>query len=119
MRYLSGLDRQAATVHEAQLTAYATAALATVPGLRLIGNAPGKIGVLTFLVAGTDPIALAGALGQQGIAVRAGHHCAQPALAAYGVRSAARASLALYNTVQDVGALLAALRGIQAETAAG
>ncbi|MFH8381777.1 SufS family cysteine desulfurase [Kitasatospora sp. NPDC018058] len=119
LRYLSGLDRQAATAHEEQLTAYATAALATVPGLRLIGNAPGKIGVLTFLVAGTDPIALAGALDQQGIAIRAGHHCAQPALAAYGLQSAARASLALYNTVQDVDALVAALQGIQAAADTG
>ena len=118
LRYLSGLDRRAATAHEEQLTAYATAALRTVPGLRLIGEAPGKIGVLTFLLAGTDPIALAGALDQQGIAIRAGHHCAQPALAAYGLQAAARASLALYNTVQDVDSLVAALQGIQAEAAA-
>ncbi|MGW2251050.1 SufS family cysteine desulfurase [Kitasatospora sp. NPDC001660] len=117
LRYLSGLDRQGATAHEEQLTAYAMAALATVPGLQLIGNAPGKIGVLTFLLAGTDPMALAGQLDQQGIAVRAGHHCAQPALAAFGLQSAVRASLALYNTVQDVDTLVAALQGIQAATA--
>ncbi|MEV0537244.1 SufS family cysteine desulfurase [Kitasatospora sp. NPDC050463] len=113
LRYLAGLDRPAATAYEEQLTAYAMGALATVPGLRLIGDAPGKIGVLTFLLAGTDPMALAGALDQQGIAVRAGHHCAQPALAAFGLQSAVRASLALYNTVQDVDALVAALQGIQ------
>ncbi|WP_329929369.1 SufS family cysteine desulfurase [Streptomyces sp. SP17BM10] len=118
LRYLSGLDRQAATAHEEQLTAYATAALATVPGLRLIGDAPGKIGVLTFLLAGVDPMAVAAQLDQQGIAVRAGHHCAQPALAAYGLQSAVRASLALYNTVQDVDSLVGALQGVQATTAA-
>lgn len=118
LRYVSGLDRAAATAHEEHLTAYATAALRTVPGLRLIGEAPGKIGVLTFLLAGTDPIALAGALDQQGIAIRAGHHCAQPALAAYGLQTAARASLALYNTVQDVDSLVSALQGVQAESTA-
>ncbi|MFE2409262.1 SufS family cysteine desulfurase [Kitasatospora sp. NPDC059408] len=114
LRYLSGLDRQAATAHEEQLTAYAMAALATVPGLRLIGNARGKIGVLTFLLAGVDPMAVAARLDQQGIAVRAGHHCAQPALATYGVQSAVRASLAFYNTVQDVDSLVTALQGVQA-----
>ncbi|MEV7358476.1 SufS family cysteine desulfurase [Kitasatospora sp. NPDC091276] len=117
LRYLAGLDRQAATAYEEQLTAYAMGALASVPGLRLIGDAPGKIGVLTFLLAGTDPMALAGALDQQGIAVRAGHHCAQPALAAFGLQSAVRASLALYNTVQDVDALVSALQGVQAASA--
>ncbi|MFI6846317.1 SufS family cysteine desulfurase [Kitasatospora sp. NBC_00085] len=117
LRYLAGLDRPAATAYEEQLTAYAMGALAAVPGLRLIGDAPGKIGVLTFLLPGTDPTALAGALDQQGIAVRAGHHCAQPALAAFGLQSAVRASLALYNTVQDVDALVSALQGIQAAPA--
>ncbi|WP_329561397.1 SufS family cysteine desulfurase [Kitasatospora sp. NBC_01266] len=115
LHYLAGLDRAAATAYEEQLTNYAMAALATVPGLRLIGQAPGKIGALTFLVAGTDPIALAGALDQQGIAVRAGHHCAQPALASFGLQSAVRASLALYNTVQDVDALVAALHELQSQ----
>lgn len=113
LHYLAGLDRGAATAYEEQLTAYAMGVLAEVPGLRLIGNAPGKIGVLTFVLAGTDPIALAGALDQQGIAVRAGHHCAQPALASFGLQSAVRASLALYNTVQEVDALVVALRGFR------
>ncbi|MFD5508487.1 SufS family cysteine desulfurase [Streptomyces sp. NPDC127051] len=117
LHYLAGLDREAATAYEEQLTAYATGALATVPGLRLIGNAPGKIGVLTFLLQGTDPTVLAAALDQQGIAVRAGHHCAQPALASFGLQSAVRASLALYNTEQDVDALVAALHDIQATAA--
>ncbi|AVZ72677.1 cysteine desulfurase [Streptomyces lunaelactis] len=112
--YLAGLDRKSATAYEEQLTHYATGALATVPGLRLIGQAPGKIGVLTFLLEGTDPTALAAALDQQGIALRAGHHCAQPALASFGLSSAVRASLALYNTVQDVDALVAALHSIKA-----
>ncbi|MFJ1704638.1 SufS family cysteine desulfurase [Kitasatospora sp. NPDC088346] len=117
LQYLAALDREAATAYEEQLTAYATAALATVPGLRLIGSAPGKIGVLTFLLAGADPMALAGALDQQGIAVRAGHHCAQPALAAFGLQAAVRASLALYNTVEDVDTLVAALQEVQARPA--
>ncbi|GAA1143160.1 cysteine desulfurase/selenocysteine lyase [Kitasatospora gansuensis] len=108
--FLAGLDRQAAARHEEQLTAYAMSALAGVPGIRLIGTAPGKIGVLTFLLAGTDPAELARSLDLQGIAVRAGHHCAQPALRSFGVAAAVRASLALYNTVQEVDALVAAVR---------
>ncbi|MEU8622553.1 SufS family cysteine desulfurase [Streptomyces sp. NPDC048623] len=109
LRYLGTLNRKTATEYEEQLTAYATSALSTVPGLRLLGTAPGKIGVLTFLLADAEPTHLAGLLDQQGIAVRAGHHCAQPALAAYGVTSAVRASLAMYNTVEDVDTLVAAL----------
>ncbi|MEU9160449.1 aminotransferase class V-fold PLP-dependent enzyme [Streptomyces sp. NPDC048424] len=62
LHYPAGLDRETATAYEEQLTAYATGALAAVPGLRLIGNAPGKIGVLTFLLKGTDPAAPAAAL---------------------------------------------------------
>ncbi|MFE4592449.1 SufS family cysteine desulfurase [Streptomyces laurentii] len=109
LRYLGSLDREAATAYEERLTAYATRALSAVPGIRLLGTAPGKIGVLTFLVAGADPMELAGLLDRQGIAVRAGHHCAQPALAAYGVTSAVRASLAVYNTAREVDALASAL----------
>ncbi|WP_232733725.1 aminotransferase class V-fold PLP-dependent enzyme [Kitasatospora sp. CB02891] len=84
-------------MYEEQLTAYAMRALSTVPGIRLLGTAPGKIGVLTFLQAGADPMDLAGLLDRRGVAVRARHHCAQPALAAYGVTSAVRASLAVYT----------------------
>ncbi|WP_323179903.1 aminotransferase class V-fold PLP-dependent enzyme [Streptomyces sp. NBC_00555] len=72
--------------------------------------------MLTFLLKGTDPTGLAAALDRQGIAVRAGHHCAQPALAAFGLQSAVRASLALYNTEQAVDALVAALHDIQAHS---
>ncbi|MFG2115165.1 SufS family cysteine desulfurase [Streptomyces sp. NPDC048718] len=109
LRYLAGLDREAATTYEERLAAYATRVLSTVPGIRILGTAPGKIGVLTFLRAGADPMDLAGRLDQRGIAVRAGHHCAQPALAAYGVTSAVRASLAVYNTAREVDALVSSL----------
>ncbi|BAJ26305.1 MULTISPECIES: SufS family cysteine desulfurase [Kitasatospora] len=114
LRYLRGLDRAAATAHEERLTAHAATALAAVPGLRLVGGPPGRIGVLTFVLDGTDPLDVAHALDRLGIAVRAGHHCAQPALAAYGLTAAVRASPALYNNHQEVDRLAAALHRIAA-----
>ncbi|MEU6309254.1 cysteine desulfurase, partial [Streptomyces chartreusis] len=102
LNWLTSLDREAVAVYEGDLMAYAHEALATVPGLELIGSAAHRIAVLTFTLAGQDPAAVADWLDRDGIAVRAGHHCAQPALAHYGLESAARASLALYNTYGEV-----------------
>jgi cysteine desulfurase/selenocysteine lyase len=113
--YVRGLDRTAAEGYENYLTRYATAALSRIPGLRLFGTTPDKIAVLAFLIEHTDPAAIAGYLDQQGIAVRAGHHCAQPALASYGVTSLVRPSLAFYNTTQEVDALVAALSAYPGE----
>ncbi|MFG1665744.1 SufS family cysteine desulfurase [Streptomyces sp. Y7] len=113
LNWLTSLDREAVAVYEGDLMAYARDALATVPGLELIGSAPDRIAVLTFTLAGQDPAAVADWLDRDGIAVRAGHHCAQPALAHYGLRSAARASLALYNTYGEVDQLVASLHRLQ------
>ncbi|MEI5097397.1 aminotransferase class V-fold PLP-dependent enzyme [Streptomyces sp. PmtG] len=93
---------------------YAMGALSTVPGLEVIGSAADRIAVMTFTMAGHDPAGIADWLDRDGIAVRAGHHCAQPALAHYGLESAARASLALYNTSEEVDQLVASLRRLQA-----
>jgi cysteine desulfurase/selenocysteine lyase len=113
VNWLTSLDREAVAAYEEGLMAYALQALATVPGLELIGSAADRIAVLTFTLAGQDPATVAGWLDRDGIAVRAGHHCAQPALAHYGLESAARASLALYNTSEEVDRLVASLRRLQ------
>ena len=95
--------------HEHELLVYGTQALLRVPGLRIIGTAAEKAGVLSFVVAGHDTQTMASALDKEGIAVRGGHHCAQPILRRFGLESTVRASLAPYNTTEDIDALVAAL----------
>ncbi|MDT0453369.1 cysteine desulfurase [Streptomyces hesseae] len=109
INWLTGFDREAVAAYENGLLAYAEQAMSQVPGIAVLGSAPEKIATLTFTLAGHDPVAIARSLDQDGIAVRAGHHCAQPSLRHYGVESAARASLALYNTREDVDRLVASL----------
>jgi cysteine desulfurase/selenocysteine lyase len=106
-----GLERVQAYEH--QLLAYATAELARVPGLRLIGTAPDKAGVLSFVLAGQKTEEVGGLLDREGIAVRSGHHCAQPILRRFGLEATVRASLAPYNTVEDLDSLVAALARLQ------
>jgi cysteine desulfurase/selenocysteine lyase len=100
--------------YEHELLEYATERLMTVPGLRLIGTAPGKAGVLSFVLAGQKTEEVGGILDKSGIAVRSGHHCAQPILRRFGVEATVRASLAPYNTREDMDALVAALHRLQA-----
>ena len=102
-----GVDRIAAC--EQQLLAYATAALEKIPGLRLIGTASEKASVLSFVLDCAHPHDIATVLDQEGVAIRAGHHCAQPLMERFGVAATARASLAVYNTRGDVDALVAAI----------
>jgi cysteine desulfurase / selenocysteine lyase len=99
--------------YEHELLEYATGCLDTVPGLRLIGTAPNKAGVLSFVLDGLRTEDVGGALDQEGIAVRSGHHCAQPILRRFGLESTVRASLAPYNTRDDIDALVQALRRLQ------
>ncbi|MFG2503858.1 SufS family cysteine desulfurase [Streptomyces sp. NPDC048441] len=113
LNWFTSFDRDAVAAYETALMTYAQQALATVPGMDVIGSAPDRIAVLTFTLAGHDPATIADWLDRDGIAVRAGHHCAQPALAHYGLESAARASLALYNTSEEVDQLVASLRRLQ------
>ncbi|GAA0344300.1 hypothetical protein GCM10010319_20590 [Streptomyces blastmyceticus] len=114
--WLTSFDHGAVAAYETALLGYAQQALATVPGLEILGSAPEKIAVLTFTLAGHDPMDVAHWLDQAGIAVRAGHHCAQPALRHYGLDAAARASLALYNTTEEVDELVASLHQLQAQS---
>lgn len=107
-----GLERVERWEHE--LLVYATNQLATVPGLTMIGTAPAKAGVLSFILAGQKTEEVGGMLDREGIAVRSGHHCAQPILRRFGLEATVRASLAPYNTCEDIDALVAALQRLQA-----
>jgi len=100
--------------YEHLLLEYATNGLLTVPGLTLIGTAKEKAGVLSFVLDGFRTEEVGNALDQDGIAVRSGHHCAQPILRRFGLESTVRPSLALYNTCEDIDALVESLRRIQA-----
>jgi cysteine desulfurase/selenocysteine lyase len=111
--YVSSLGLDAIESHERELLTYATGALAEVPGLQLIGTAPQKAAVLSFSLAGVHPHDVGSILDHEGIAVRAGHHCAQPVMEHFGVPATVRASLALYNTREDVDALVRALHVVR------
>jgi cysteine desulfurase/selenocysteine lyase len=107
--YISRLGMANIDRYEHDLLSYATAALQTVPGIRLIGTAREKASVLSFVLDGRDAVAVGSALNEEGIAVRAGHHCAEPILHRFGVTATVRPSLAFYNTCEEVDALAAAL----------
>ncbi len=108
--YLFDLGIPAIAAYEHQLLEYATEQLHSIPGLRLIGTALNKASVLSFVIPGKTPQNIARHLDQHGIAVRAGHHCAQPAVRHFGLEATVRASLAFYNNHADVEALVSALR---------
>ncbi len=107
--YLSRLGMANIEAREQTLLAYATDKLAAIPGLRLIGTAREKAAVLSFLVDGAHAHDLATLLDLEGIAVRSGHHCAHPLMQFYGVPATCRASLAFYNTAEEVDALVAGI----------
>jgi cysteine desulfurase / selenocysteine lyase len=115
LNYVSGLGLPIIAQYEHELHDYATTEICTVPGLRLIGTAREKASVLTFVLDGYRPEQVGSALDKQGIAVRAGHHCAQPILRRYGLESAVRPSLAMYNTFAEVDLLVAALCRLAAQ----
>ncbi len=98
---------------ERDLLAYATDALKSVPGLRLFGEAKEKAAVLAFLIDGVHAHDLATLLDHEGVAVRSGHHCAHPLMQFYGVPATARASLAFYNTREEVDAFVAAIAKVR------
>jgi cysteine desulfurase / selenocysteine lyase len=108
-----GMPNIAAYEHE--LLEYATEGLRTVPGLRIIGTAKDKASVLSFVLDGYEPVEVGSALNEEGIAVRAGHHCAQPILRRFGLEGTVRASLAFYNTHEEIDVLVAALRRLAAD----
>jgi cysteine desulfurase/selenocysteine lyase len=107
--YVEELGRDRLHAVEEELRVHAEAALRSVPGLRLIGEAAHKVGVFSFLVEGAHAHDLATLLDHEGIAVRSGHHCAHPLMAFYGVPATVRASLAFYNTHDEIDQLVAAI----------
>ena len=114
--YVTALGMPAIAAYEHQLLVYGTRLLQGVPGLRLIGTAAEKAGVLSFVLDGYATTEVGKALDQDGIAVRSGHHCAQPILRRFGLESTVRPSLAFYNTCADLDALAATLHRLTDRT---
>ncbi|WP_294946900.1 aminotransferase class V-fold PLP-dependent enzyme [Sulfurivirga sp.] len=108
-RWMEEVGRQAIFDYEHELLQYATERLQAIDGLRLIGTAPQKGGVLSFVIDGAHPHDVATLIDQDGIAVRASHHCAQPVMDFFGVPATVRASLGVYNNREDIDRLVAAL----------
>jgi cysteine desulfurase/selenocysteine lyase len=111
--YLAKIGIENVTAHEQDLLNYATPSLTALPGLSVIGTAREKIGVLSFTLDGIHPHDIGTVLDQEGIAIRTGHHCAQPVMEFFGIPATARASLALYNTRGDIDALVEGIRKVQ------
>lgn len=107
--YYRGFDQAAVHAHEASVLRYATEALQSVSGLRLIGTAPEKVASLSFLMDAAHPHDIGTIVDAEGVAIRTGHHCAQPVMEHFGVAATARASLGLYNTTEDIDALVSSL----------
>ncbi|MCS6474587.1 aminotransferase class V-fold PLP-dependent enzyme, partial [Burkholderia thailandensis] len=107
-----GIERIARYEHD--LLAYAAGVLAPVPGVRLIGTARDKASVLSFVLKGYETEEVGRALNAAGIAVRSGHHCAQPILRRFGLEATVRASLAFYNTRDEVDAMVDVVRALAA-----
>ncbi|GEL69198.1 MULTISPECIES: cysteine desulfurase [Myxococcus] len=112
IRYLEALGMENVAAHDRELLAYATQALESVPGLRMVGTAREKSGVLSFMLADVHPHDVGTILDREGICIRTGHHCAQPVMQHFKVPATSRASLALYNTREDVDALVRGLHKV-------
>jgi cysteine desulfurase/selenocysteine lyase len=110
IRYVESIGLDRISSHEDELLREATEALSEIPGLQIIGTAPRKAAVVSFTIDGVHPHDIGTVLDREGIAVRTGHHCAQPVMEFFGIPATARASFALYNTREEVGALA---RGIE------
>ena len=108
--YVNALSKEALFTQELVLLAYATEQLSTIPGLRIIGTAPDKIAVISFVMDGIHPQDLGVLLDKFGIAIRTGHHCVQPLMKRFGLPGTCRASFAFYNTFEEIDLFVKALR---------
>lgn len=108
--WFQGLDINAVKAHEQALLEHALELAKDIPGMRIVGNADNKIGILSFVIEGIHPADIGFLLDRQGIAIRTGDHCAQPLMQRLGVPGTARASFTIYNTLQDVDALFKGLK---------
>lgn len=113
IEYLQRIGLAAIAAHEHDLLTYGTSGLQSIPGLRLIGTAKHKAGVLSFVLGDIHPHDIGTVLDQQGIAIRTGHHCAQPLMQRFDIPATARASLALYNTREELDALVTGLHKLK------
>ncbi len=111
--YLRQFDMHAIAAHEHDLLTHATEAVGTIPGVRIIGQAPQKAGVLSFVLDGVHPHDIGTILDREGVAIRTGQHCAQPVMDRYGVPATARASFAIYNTHDEIDVLARAVRKVK------
>jgi cysteine desulfurase/selenocysteine lyase len=111
--YFSSFDAGLIHAHENAVLRYATEALEAVPGLRVVGTAPGKVAALSFLMESAHPHDIGTVVDAEGVAIRTGHHCAQPVMEHFGIAATARASLGMYNSFGDIDALVTALRKVQ------
>ena len=111
--YLTGLDRAAALGHEDALLDYATGRVRAIDGVRIIGEAARRTSVLSFVVDGVHPHDIGTILDREGVAVRTGQHCAQPIMDRYGVAATVRASIGLYNTREEIDALVDGLQTVR------
>ena len=111
--YLNGIGMERIAAYEQELLAYATDALSGIPGMRIIGTAKEKAGVLSFILDGVHPHDIGTILDHEGVAVRAGHHCAMPLMQRLGVPATARASLAFYNTKEEIDLLVKGIHKVK------
>jgi cysteine desulfurase/selenocysteine lyase len=113
VEYLSAIGMDAIAAHETALLDYATQQMQQLPGVRIIGSAKDKAAVLSFVIEGVHPHDIGTLLNQDGIAVRTGHHCAQPVMQRFKVPATTRASFAFYNSMAEVDALIAGIQAVQ------
>ncbi len=113
VRYLNGIGLDRIEAYEKELLDYGTRAVSAIPGLRLIGTAKEKASVLSFVLDGVHPHDVGTVLDREGVAVRTGHHCAQPVMQRFGVPATTRASLAFYNTRAEIDTLAAAIHKVK------
>jgi len=110
--YIDAIGLDAIGAHERELTAYATSVVQSIPGVRLIGTSPEKSSIVSFVMDGAHPHDIGTIVDREGVAIRTGHHCAQPVMERFGVPATARASIAMYNTREEIDALGRALHKV-------
>jgi cysteine desulfurase/selenocysteine lyase len=113
IEYLSSLGLDAVATHEHELLERATAAVLDIPGIRLIGAAEHRAGALSFVMEGVHPHDIGTILDTEGVAIRAGHHCAQPVMQRFNISATVRASFGVYNTADEIDRLVAGLHKVK------
>jgi len=111
--YLNGIGMAEIQAHDTDIVDYATREINAIPGVRIIGTAEKKAGAISFVVDGVHPHDVGTLLNDEGVAVRTGHHCAQPVMHRFGIPATSRASFAVYNALEEVDALVAGIKKVQ------